>query len=93
MKIVDLDTDAFLKCAKENPPLFHKPLEESKVPILFIGSKEDESCRNNMEEEYREMASMIPQSEIHLFQKLYPFRKLIKKSIAKSCCNRLFSSS
>lgn len=66
-KVVDLDTDALLKCAKENRPLFHKPLEELKIPILFMGSREDESCRNNMEEEYNEMASMIPQSSIHLF--------------------------
>lgn len=66
-KVVDLDTKALLKCAVEKRPLFHKPLEELKVPILFMGSKEDESCRNNMEEEYREMASMLSQSTVYLF--------------------------
>ena len=40
--MVDLDTEALLKCA-------------------------DEMCRNNLEEEYREMAAVIPKSAIHLF--------------------------
>ena len=43
-KVVDIDTEALLKCAEEKCPLFHKPLEELKIPILFMGSKEDESC-------------------------------------------------
>mgnify|MGYP000871999808 FL=1 len=68
-KVVDLDTEALLKCAEEKRPLFHKPLEELKTPILFMGSREDESCRNNMEEEYREMASMLSQSSVYLFPK------------------------
>lgn len=66
-KIVDLDTEALLKCAEEKRPLFHKPLEQLKTPILFIGSKADESCRSNIEEEYREMASMLSQSSVYLF--------------------------
>lgn len=67
-KVVDLDTEALLKCALEKRPLFHKPLEELKVPILFMGSKEDESCRHNIEEEYKEMASILPRSSVYLFQ-------------------------
>lgn len=67
-KVVDLDTGALLKCAEEKRPLFRKPLEELKTPVLFMGSREDESCRNNIEEEYREMASMLSQSSIYLFQ-------------------------
>ena len=67
-KVVDLDTEALLKCAEEKRPLFHKPLEELKIPILFMGSREDESCRNNIEEEYIEMASMLSQSSVYLFQ-------------------------
>ena len=66
-KIVDLDTEALLKCAEEKRPLFRKPLEQLKTPILFVGSKEDESCRSNLEEEYREMASMLSQSSVYLF--------------------------
>ena len=68
-KVVDLDTEALLKCAEEKRPLFHKPLKELKTPILFMGSREDESCRNNIEEEYREMASMLSESSIYLFPK------------------------
>ena len=34
-KVVDLDTEALLKCSEEKRPLFHKPLEELKTPILF----------------------------------------------------------
>ena len=66
-KVVDLDTEALWKCAQEERPLFHKPLEELKTPILFMGSREDGSCRKNMEEEYKEMASMLPQSSLYLF--------------------------
>mgnify|MGYP001624706192 FL=1 len=66
-KIVDLDTEALVKCAEEKRSLFHKPLEQLKTPILFMGSKEDESCRSNIEEEYREMASMLSQSSVYLF--------------------------
>lgn len=57
--VVDLDTEALLNCAKENRPLFHRPLEEMKIPVLFMGSKEDEMCRKDLEQEYKEMASVI----------------------------------
>ena len=67
-KVVDLDTEALLKCAEKKRPLFHKPLEDLKTPILLMGSKEDKSCRNDMEEEYREMSSILPQSSVYLFQ-------------------------
>ena len=65
--VVNLDTEALLICAEEKRPLFHKTLCELKIPILFMGSREDKSCRSNIEEEYREMASLIPQSCVHLF--------------------------
>lgn len=68
-KVVDLDTEALLKCAEEKRPLFHKPLEGLKIPVLFMGSREDESCRNNLEKEYKEMSSMISQSSVYLFPK------------------------
>lgn len=66
-KVVDLDTEALLECAKEKRSLFHKPLEELKIPILLMGSREDESCRSNLEEEYRTMASILPLSSVYLF--------------------------
>ena len=67
-KVVDLDTEALLNCAKEKRPLFHKPLEEMKVPVLFMGSKEDEMCRKNLEQEYKEMAAIIPSATIQIFE-------------------------
>ena len=66
--VVDLDTEALLKCAKENRPLFHKSLEEMKIPVLLIGSKEDEMCRKNLEQEYKEMAAIIPSATIQIFE-------------------------
>ena len=32
-----------------------------------MGSRGDESCRNNMEEEYQEIASMLSHASIYLF--------------------------
>ncbi len=66
--VVDLDTEALLNCAKENRPLFHRPLEEMKIPVLFMGSKEDEMCRKDLEQEYKEMAAVIPDAAIRLFE-------------------------
>ena len=64
-KVVELDTEALLKCAWEKRPLFHKPLEELRTPVLFMGSLEDESCRNDIEKEYREI-SINPLFSRHL---------------------------
>lgn len=66
-KVVDLDTEALLKCAEEKRPLFCRPLEEMKVPVLFMGSLEDEMCRNDLEQEYRAMAALIPGAEVQMF--------------------------
>ena len=67
-KVVDLDTEALLQCAKENRPLFHKPLTEMKIPVLLMGSKEDAMCRKNLEQEYKEMADLIPNAAIQIFE-------------------------
>lgn len=67
-KVVDLDTESLLQCAKEKRPLFCKSLTEMKVPVLFTGSKEDEMCRKNLEQEYREMADLIPDAAIRIFE-------------------------
>ena len=68
-KVVDLDTEALLKCAEEKRPLFHKPLTEHSVPILLLGSKEDEMCRTDLEQEYREMARLIQNAAVHIFER------------------------
>lgn len=66
--VVNLDTEALLKCAEEKRPLFHKSLEEMKVPVLLMGSKEDEMCRENLEQEYKEMMNLIPNAVIKIFE-------------------------
>ena len=35
---------------------------------MFIGSREDRMCRENLEQEYKEMADMIPHAEIQMFE-------------------------
>ncbi len=66
--MIDLDTKALLQCAREKRPLFQKPLTEMKVPVLFTGSREDEMCRENLEQEYRKMAAFIPDASIRIFE-------------------------
>ncbi|WP_343208875.1 alpha/beta hydrolase [Anaerolentibacter hominis] len=65
--VVDLNTKALTECAENKLPLFHKPLETLKVPILFTGSVEDTMCRKDMAEEYRAMNLLVPDGTIHLF--------------------------
>lgn len=67
--VVGLDTEALLRCAEEKRPLFHKPLEEMKVPLLLMGSRADEMCRENLEREYKEIAALIPRAAIQIFER------------------------
>ena len=55
----------------ENRPLLCRPLTEFNLPILFLGSRQDEMCREDLEQEYREMASLIPNqaAAVHLFER------------------------
>lgn len=48
-------------------PLFSKPLENLTVPILFIGSLQDDMCRKDMLEEYMEMKKLVKHGNIHTF--------------------------
>lgn len=66
--VVDLNTHALTTCAKEGTPLFCKPIEALSTPILFMGSLEDEMCRKDMAEEYREMNQLVQHGTIHMFQ-------------------------
>ena len=60
--------EALLQCVEEKRPLFHRPLEELKIPSLFMGSKQDEMCRSDLENEYQEMASILPNASYIFFQ-------------------------
>ena len=57
--VVDLNTKALIECADSKFPLFHKPLELLKLPILFVGSMEDTMCRRNLDEDYSKMEQLI----------------------------------
>ena len=64
---VDRDTDALLRCAAAGRPLFCRPLEQMKPPVLLMGSREDPLCRLDLEAEYTAMAAQIPCASVCLF--------------------------
>lgn len=65
--IVDLDTNALFALAKSEY-LFCKPIEGLNMPLLLIGSKNDEMCRADMEEEYLELSKLVKNTEIKMFE-------------------------
>lgn len=66
--VVNLNTQALVKCAINQIPLFCKPLETLSVPVLFMGSREDEMCRKDMIEEYTEMKRIVKNGKICIFK-------------------------
>ncbi len=68
-QVVDKDTEALRKCAAKNAPLYLKPLTEMEVPVFLLGSLEDTMCRENLAQEYAQMAQQIPEAEICMFEK------------------------
>ena len=66
-KVVDLNTVALTECAEKQLPLFSKPLETLSVPILFIGSLQDEMCRKDILEEYKAMNELVSKGTIYTF--------------------------
>lgn len=65
--VVDLDTQALVECATKKEALFIKPLETLKVPVLFIGSQQDDMCRKDMYLEYKEMSELVANGTIYMF--------------------------
>ena len=65
--VVDLNTQALVECATKKEALFIKPLETLKVPILFIGSQQDDMCRKDMYLEYKEMSKLVEDGTIYMF--------------------------
>lgn len=68
-RVVDQNTKALLSCARQGLPLFTRSLETLSVPVLFSGSMEDDMCRKDLADEYREMNRLVPDGRIHLFEK------------------------
>lgn len=67
-KVVDLNTQALITCAVNKTPLFCKSLESLDTPILFMGSLEDDMCRQDMLEEYKEMDRLVGNGKIYMFE-------------------------
>ena len=65
--VVDRDTDALLRCASSGQPLFCRPLEQMRPPVLLLGSREDPMCRLDLEAEYAAMAAQMPCAAVRLF--------------------------
>lgn len=65
-RIVDMDTQALLQCAREKLPLFTKPLSALQVPLLLMGSDGDEMSRSDFQEEYCAIAQETD-AKIHVF--------------------------
>lgn len=55
-RVVDMNTEALITCAREKLPLFIKPLHELKVPLLLMGSEKDDMCRPDFQKEYEGIA-------------------------------------
>lgn len=68
--VVDMDTEALLHCAEKQLSLWKKPLHELQVPLLLMGSEEDDMCRADFQEEYRAIAA-----ETGAWMKLFPSGK------------------
>ena len=64
---VDKNTDALLRCAKEKRPLFCKPLEQSRNPMLLMGSIGDDMVRKDFLAEYETIAGLTG-AEICVFE-------------------------
>ena len=54
--VVDKNTEALVRCAREKRPLFARPLRELQVPLLLMGSREDEMVRKDFLSEYEVIA-------------------------------------
>lgn len=65
-RIVDMDTNALLQCAREKLPLFTKPLHNLQVPLLLMGSDKDEMSRADFKVEYEAIAKETG-AKVHVF--------------------------
>lgn len=66
-EVVDKNTDALLRCAREKRPLFCKPLEQLRNPLLLMGSIGDEMVRKDFLAEYETIAGLTG-TEICIFE-------------------------
>lgn len=65
--VVDCDTKALVTLAMQKRQLYFKPLEYLTIPMLMIGSKQDDLIHMDIEKEYHEIACMVANVEIFMF--------------------------
>ena len=66
-EVVEKDTAALTACARQQLPLFSRPLSELTMPILLIGSRQDEMTED-LEQAYLKLKEKLPQAQLHLFE-------------------------
>jgi pimeloyl-ACP methyl ester carboxylesterase len=68
-KVVDQDTQAIKKHHREIRRFFHKELSNLKIPVLLVGSKEDEFMGDMIATIYGDLMKKLPHATIYLFEK------------------------
>lgn len=66
--IVDCDTEALVRGAREKIPLFHKDLSELQMPVLLLGSREDDMVRPDFPQEYERISEIAGCVKMHIFE-------------------------
>ncbi|TLG75386.1 alpha/beta fold hydrolase [Culicoidibacter larvae] len=66
-KIVDMDTAALTQFVEQKHQLYSRPLQELTVPILLIGSQQDELLHGDFTQEYQALCKIIPNAEMYVF--------------------------
>ena len=65
-----------------------------KVPLLLMWSRADEMCRKDLDQEYKEMAALIPRAAIWMFEDGgHPGIATNAESAAEAICNFIASQS
>lgn len=66
-QVVELDTDSLVRFVESEKEVFVKPLAELSVPLLLLGSREDQMLRADLEEEYHEIVAECRDARYQLF--------------------------
>lgn len=67
--VVDNDTKCLTECAKLKKGLFHRALDELKVPLLLTASKTDDMIRSDFMEEYDHIIKQTVNGQKYIFEK------------------------
>lgn len=68
-RVVKQDTEALLLYKQKDLPIFSKELTQLLVPILLVGSEQDEMLRKDLRSEYDGILGEVQCGSMHLFEK------------------------